>query len=101
MKKVIESNSDPHLALLAWRNTPSEGLRNSPLQRIFGRRIKTLLPTSNSLLKPKIPEDVEQKLGLQKARQSFRYNQGARELEELHPGYIVHLQPIRSTDNGK
>ena len=101
MRKAIESKSDPHLALLAWRNTPSEGLGTSPAQRIFGRRTKTLLPTSSRLLKPKIPEDVDQKLKLQKAKQSIDYNQGARELDDLHPGDIVRLQPLGSIGKDK
>ena len=101
MRKAIESKSDPHLALLAWRNTPSEGLGTSPAQRIFGRRTKTLLPTSSRLLKPKIPEDVDQKLKLQKAKQSINYNQGARELDDLHPGDIVRLQPLGSIGKDK
>ena len=101
MRKAIESKSDPHLALLAWRNTPSEGLGTSPTQRIFGRRTKTLLPTSSRLLKPKIPEDVDQKLKLQKAKQSINYNQGARELDDLHPEDIVRLQPLGSIGKDK
>ena len=101
MRKAIESKSDPHLALLAWRNTPSEGLGTSPAQRIFGRRTKTLLPTSSRLLKPKIPEDVDQKPKLQKAKQNVNYNQGARELDDLHPGDIVRLQPLGSIGKDK
>lgn len=101
MRKAIESKSDPHLALLAWRNTPSEGLATSPAQRIFGRRTKTLLPTSSRLLKPKIPEDVDQKLKLQKAKQSINYNQVARELDDLHPGDMVRLQPLGSIGKDK
>ena len=41
MKKAMDSQSDPYLALLAWRNTPSESVNSSPAQRIFGRRTKT------------------------------------------------------------
>ena len=55
MKKAIDSQSDPHLALLAWRNTPSESVNSSPAQRIFGRRTKTRIPTSVQLLKPQLP----------------------------------------------
>ena len=39
-------------ALLDWRNTPSEGMDTSPAQRLLGRRCKTLLPTSGTLLTP-------------------------------------------------
>ncbi|KAK3706236.1 hypothetical protein QZH41_000393 [Actinostola sp. cb2023] len=34
IRKATESSSDPYLALLDWRNTPTEGLENSPAQRL-------------------------------------------------------------------
>ena len=94
MRKVLYSKYDPYLALLDWRNTPSEMLNSSPSQRIFDRRIKTLLPTSSKLLKPKVPE-VDQKLKLQKSKQSFHYNKGTKELQELKPGDTVRVQPMK------
>ena len=39
-------------ALLDWQNTPSEGMDTSPAQRLMGRRCRTLLPMSESLLRP-------------------------------------------------
>ncbi|KAK2564593.1 Retrovirus-related Pol polyprotein from transposon 17.6 [Acropora cervicornis] len=89
LEKAAKAEQDPYLALLDWRNTPTETLNSSPVQRLFGRRTKTLLPTSNRLLKPKLPEEVDQKLKLQKAKQSLQYNKGAKELEELRPGDTV------------
>jgi len=37
MEKAIGDREGPHLALLAWRNTPSEQLGQSPAELIFGR----------------------------------------------------------------
>ena len=96
LEKARKSEQDPYLALLDWRNTPTETVKTSPVQRLFGRRTKTLLPTSNRLLKPKIPEDVDQKIKLQKAKQSLYFNEGAKELQELRPGDIVRIQPKKS-----
>ena len=93
MKKASESKNELYLALLDWRNTPTETLNSSPAQRLFGRRTKTLLPTSNQLLTPKVPEDVGEKIKLQKAKQSINYNRGTTELKELQPGDILRLQP--------
>ena len=53
LKKSKAARSDIYLALLEWRNTPSEGLQSSPAQRMFGRRTRTLIPTTSELLKPK------------------------------------------------
>ena len=101
MQKASESRSDPFLALLDWRNTPSEMLDTSPAQRMFGRRTKTLLPTSNHLLKPKTPKDVHKKLQLQKSKQTKYYNRSVKELPELHPGDIVRVQPLKSMNRHK
>jgi hypothetical protein len=58
MIKFQKDAKDPYLALLDWRNTPSEGLDSSPSQRMFGRRGRTLLPSASRLLKPNNPSDV-------------------------------------------
>ena len=50
-KKSLLSKSDPYLGLLDHRNTPTAATGMSPCQRLFGRRTKTLLPLSESLLK--------------------------------------------------
>ena len=51
MKKSLLLKSDPYLGLLDHRNTPLAATGMSPCQRLFGRRTKTLLPLSESLLK--------------------------------------------------
>jgi len=40
-EKATEDREDPHLALLAWRNTPAEQLGKSPAQIMFSRRTWT------------------------------------------------------------
>ena len=62
MKKVAESGNDFYLALLEWRNTPSEGMDSSPFQCIFSRRAKTLLPMEKKNLKPKVVTVVVEKI---------------------------------------
>ena len=48
-------------ALLEWGRTTTEGFGTIPAQRFMGRCSKTLLPTRNTLLKPKFEtrEDVQ------------------------------------------
>ena len=101
MKKAIDSQSDPYLALLAWRNTPSESVNSSPAQRIIGRRTKTRIPTSVQLLKQQLPTDVEQKLRKNKAKQSFYCDRGSKELNDLQLGDVVGIQPPRGIGRRK
>ena len=72
LKKSKTAGLDFYVALLAWRNTPSEGLDSSPVQRIFVRRTSTLIPTTSELLKPKIVENVQGKL--LKRKQQAKHN---------------------------
>ena len=49
MKKNLDAGNDVYLALLDWRNTPSEYLGLSPARRLLGRRTRTLLPARKEL----------------------------------------------------
>ena len=50
-EKCKDSGVSEFQALLDWRNTPT-GMATSPAQRLMGRRCRTLLPTSECLLRP-------------------------------------------------
>jgi hypothetical protein len=78
MTKAVESKSDPFLALLDWRNTPSEQLKESPAQILFGRRTRTRIPTSELLLTTPHTETVRNALYGAKQRQAKYYNQHAK-----------------------
>ena len=56
MKRLFEKRKklgvSEFQALLDWRNTPTEGMAISPVQRLMGRRCRTVLSTSESLLRP-------------------------------------------------
>ena len=54
-EKCKETSVSEFQALLDWRNTPSEGMDTSPAQHLMGRRCRTLLPMSESLLRPSYP----------------------------------------------
>jgi len=52
MKRSVRAGEDPYLGLLNQRNTPTESVGSSPVQRLFGRRTKSDIPMTQSLLKP-------------------------------------------------
>ena len=62
IRKSKQAGTDFYLSLLDWRNTPTEGIGSSPVQRLCGRRTRTLPPTATCLLKPTTPTDVREKL---------------------------------------
>ena len=93
LKKSKAAGTDLYLVLLAWRNTPSESLESSPSQRMFGRRTRTLIPTTSELRKPKIVENFRGKLLKRKQLQAKHCNISAKELPHLSKGEIVRVKP--------
>ena len=96
MRKCKESRSDPYLAFLDHRNTPSQGMLSSPAQRLMSRRTKTILPTAPSLLRPEVVDAKYCKRDI-KSRQdkhNAKYHPSA-ELPILQEGDTVRLQPFK------
>ena len=91
--KCKEDGTSEFLALLDWRNTPSEGSGVSPAQRLMGRRCKTLLPMATSLLQPRhsIAHD-HQAIVAAKAKQSFYYDRHTLPLSKLESGDSVRIR---------
>ena len=52
LENVANASHDPHLSLLDFRNTPSEGMDSTPQQRVFSSRTRSSLPMANHLLQP-------------------------------------------------
>ena len=50
--KCREAKASEYQALLDWRNTPTEGVETSPVQRFFRRRCRTLMPLTKVMLRP-------------------------------------------------
>ena len=92
LKKAKADMKDPLLALLDWRNTPSEGLGTSPVQRLMGRRTQTLLPTHPKLLKPEVDTQTEDKLAHRKQMQAERYNKKSQRLPPLQSGAAIRMK---------
>ena len=93
MKKTASTNSDLQLALLAWQNTPTEGMKSSPGQRTFGKRTRTLLPNTRELLEPHLVRDVRERKLRRKEVQTRYFNRNAKKkLPSLTEGDVVRLK---------
>jgi transposase InsO family protein len=92
-KKCKESGQSEFLALLDWRNTPTEGVGTSPAQRLMGRRCKTLLPIAGTLLKPQSnpEEDARAIMGMKK-RQQYYYDRNTKERQPIATGETVRMK---------
>ena len=89
-RKANQEGRDPHLALLEYRNTPITGLSYSPSQLLMSRMLRDKMPTSASLLIPKVPESAYDMLKLRQQKQYF--DRGTRPLSKLEVGDSVRVK---------
>ena len=70
LRKAKENDEDAFLAVLAHRNTISQGVGRSPAQRMLDRRTRTLLPTTKALLVPPNARDSRVRLQRKQEQQT-------------------------------
>ena len=61
-KKARKFGQDVWMSFLDYRNTPTEGLNSSPVQRLMSKRTKTTLPLAQHLLEPELQPEITAKL---------------------------------------
>ena len=103
-KKLItttaESNSDAWLAVLAQRNTPSEGMVTNLTKRLFCRQTKGLLPLAAKQVEHNTATVQADKINFkQRQEQSCDvHNRRAHNLPQLTEGDKVCVRPHRLGD---
>ena len=67
VKRLLEKEEDPYLALLAYRSTP---LQNgySPAELLMSRKLRASVPISRQQLKPAVPNDAQLRARDKKAK---------------------------------
>lgn len=87
LRKCFKENSDVYLALLNNRNTP-RGNIGSPVERLMGRKTKSLLPCAATSLRPKLidPELVSAELAKWQAQQKISGDQGKKPKQVFNVG---------------
>ena len=93
LQKSKDDNRDPYLPLLEYRNTPLK-CGYSPAQLLMGRRLRSILPSTNKQLMPKTvdPNKARKKMTEQQNRTKQHYDKTARKLPPLKVGEPVHIQ---------
>ena len=99
MKKVERSGTNIYQAILEWRNTPTVHMSCSPVQRLFSRRTKTLLPMNPKLLLPEVQLDVTKNIERKRQLAKHYHDKSARSLPEIEIGQPVFVQPIAGNSN--
>ena len=97
MRKSLTSMTDPYVALLDYRNTPTEGMTSSSVQRIMNRRTKTLLPTAKPLLHPKLIDDSSKLAATSQDRVCITTEQSKTNHMQLQAEQHVRIQPFNNT----
>ena len=92
LKKAEDDGNDPYIALLEYQNTPVSGLQESPAQLLISRMLKSKLPTVQSLLQPRVPESVREKLKQRTEKQREYYNRSAKPLPQIKEDDTVHIR---------
>jgi len=88
LKKSKDSNTDPYLALLNYRDTAvMDG--KSPAQLLNGRKLRTRLPTTQAELKPRKQSDINQARKNSLQNQARFYDRSATPLRKLQPSEPV------------
>ena len=93
LTKAKQDRRDPYLALLEYRNTPIDDI-GSPAQLLMSRRLRSIIPTTNAQLQPKVlnPHKVMEKLRLKQKKQKHYFDQHAKHLSTLEKGDRIRIQ---------
>ena len=91
--KCRQSGQSEFIALLDWRNTPTEGVGTSPAQCLMARCCKTLLPVTGIRLQPQYSaaEDTRAMMG-RKQQQQFYYNKHTKTLQPINTGETLRMK---------
>jgi hypothetical protein len=77
---------------LEWRNIPQAEIGLSPAQRLYGRRLRGVVPTISKQLEPELYPGVQEKMKTSKDKQKQWYDRGSRPLKDLAVGDTIRLR---------
>ncbi|KAK2552099.1 Transposon Ty3-I Gag-Pol polyprotein [Acropora cervicornis] len=102
LPKAKQDSRDPYLALLEYRNTPIDDV-GSPAQLLMSRRLRSIIPTSDALLKPKVLDahKVMEKMELKQRKQKHYFDRQTKALPVLETGDRIRVRMGNSCKPGR
>ena len=94
IKKAVKDNTDQYITLLELPNTPLQSHGKSPVQLLFNRRTRTLLPSTQAVLKPARPHKIATKRATRNKTVQHHYDKTAKYMRPLNHGEEVWMYPI-------
>lgn len=91
LKKCAHDGSDELMALLNYHNSPRGDL-GSPAQRIYSRRLRTLLPVKSKSLEPCVYSNVTRNLTNKREQQKYFADTNRKEAQQMKIGDNVLYQ---------
>ena len=102
IKSAMKKSEDPNIAILQYRDTPITGLKYSPAQLLFNRRLRDNIPTLKMKLKPAIPPKARQDLMARQQKQKLFYDRHAKSsAQDFRKGDKVRVQIKKKWIEGK
>lgn len=83
IKKTEESGGDLSYAMLEYRNSPISGTNLTPAELLMNRTLRTKLPVSKQILKPKVPENVHREFKDIQEKSKKYYDRTAQTAEQF------------------
>ncbi|GFN89593.1 retrovirus-related pol polyprotein from transposon 17.6 [Plakobranchus ocellatus] len=78
MRNSMKKSQDPNIAILQYRNTLITGLKYSPAQLLFNRRLRDNIPTLKINLKPAVQAKARQELEARQQKQTVFFDRRAK-----------------------
>jgi transposase InsO family protein len=93
LQKAKDSNKDPYISILEYRNTPLKS-GYTPSQLLMGRKTKSILPVTQQHLEPQTvnPKNVQSSKKVEKSKQKFYYDKSSKPLAPLKINEYVRMQ---------
>ncbi|XP_067949645.1 uncharacterized protein [Watersipora subatra] len=95
-KRILRRCADPELALLEFRNTTTENMTTSPIERLLGRSTRSTLPSDAKVKLSRAEQLSSEEKRAKRQRTTTQCNKSSKNLSPLKIGEPVMLRDYRA-----